>query len=83
MVQSIAVAAISSIEQDGGRVKLHGAMSFVSLRLREVKLRPLGNLWSPISACFGHRALLKPRFLDSATSILVGKVQFVTGRGGG
>ena len=42
-VNGIAKTSNPSIAQDRRRAELHGAMSFVSLRHREVELLPKGN----------------------------------------
>ena len=72
-----------SIAQDRRRAELHGAMSFVSLRHREVELLPKGNFWSHFLAVSCHRALLKRRYLDSTTSNLENWVLFFPEKGGG
>ena len=72
-----------SIAQDRRRAELHGAMSFVSLRHREVELLPKGNFWSHFLAVSCHRALLKGRYLDSTTSNLENWVLFFPEKGGG
>ena len=72
-----------SIAQDRRRASLHGAMSFVSLRHREVELLPKGNFWSHFLDVVCLRALLKRRYLDSTTSNLENWVIFFPEKGGG
>ena len=69
-VKGIAKTTNPSIAQDRWRAGLHGVMSFVFLRHRKVELRPKANFWSHFLAVSCHRALLKRRYLDSATSNL-------------
>ena len=82
-VNGIAKTINPSIAQDRRRAELHGAMSFVSLRHREVELLPKGNFWSHFLAVSCHRALLKRRYLDSTTSNLENWVLFFPEKGGG
>ena len=82
-VNGIAKTINPSIAQDRRRAELHGAMSFVFLRHREVELLPKGNFWSHFLAVSCHRALSKRRYLDSTTSNLENWVLFFPEKGGG
>ena len=80
-VKGIAKTTNPSIAQDRRRAELHGAISFVFLRHREVELRPTGHFRSHFLAVSCHRAPLKRRYLDSTTSNLENWVIFFPEKG--
>ena len=82
-VKGIAKTTNPSIAQDRRRADLHGAMSFVFLRHRQVELRPTGHFRSHFLAVSCHRAPLKRRYLDSTTSNLEKLVIFFPEKGVG